>query len=106
MSLSQTIGLWQSLSIAAVLIVVSMAVSYYSAPSPAHAKSMGDMGVAYAPATTDLGKRLTPGEWLEYSPLLTIVISILGFGYLAREVMASGLGVLLDHVQKWRVAEK
>ena len=94
--LGQTIGLWQSLVVAAVLIFVSMAVSYWSAPSAAHAKSMNDMGVTYAPATSDLGKRLTPGEWLEYSPLLTIVICVLGFGYLAREVMTSGVGVLLD----------
>jgi short-chain fatty acids transporter len=94
--LSQTIGLWQSLLIAALLIVVSMIVSFYSAPSPAHAKSMSDMGVTYAPAINDLGRRTTPGEWLEYSPLLTIVICVLGFGYLAREVMASGFGVLLD----------
>jgi short-chain fatty acids transporter len=94
--LSQTIGLWQSLAIAAALIVVSMIVSYQSAPGPAHAKSMADMGVTYAPATNDLGRRVTPGEWLEYSPLLTIVICVLGFGYLAREVMASGVGVLLD----------
>ena len=94
--LSQTIGLWQSLLIAALLIVVSMVVSYYSAPGSAHAKSMADMGVTYAPATNDLGRRSTPGEWLEYSPLLTIVICVLGFGYLAREVATSGLGVLLD----------
>ena len=71
--LGQTIGLWQSLAIAASLIVVSMAVAYYSAPSDAHAKSMSDMGVTYAPATSELGRRMTPGEWLEYSPLLTIV---------------------------------
>ena len=79
-----------------MLIVVSMAVSFYSAPGAAHAKSMGDMGVAYVPATNDLGKRATPGEWLEYSPLLTIVICVLGFGYLANEVAANGAGILLD----------
>lgn len=94
--LNQTIGLWQSLVVAAALIVVSMFVAYYSAPSAAQAKSMADMGVTYSPATSDLGRRLTPGEWLEYSPLLTIVICVLGFGYLAREVMTSGIGVLLD----------
>jgi short-chain fatty acids transporter len=94
--LGQTLGLWQSLLIAGLLIVVSMAVSYYSAPSQAHAKSMADMGVAYAPATTDLGRRATPGEWLEYSPLLTIVVCVLGFGYLLREVIASGPSVLLQ----------
>ena len=94
--LSQTIGLWQSLVVAGLLIIVSMAVAFYSAPSAAHAKSMSDMGVTYTPATSDLGRRMTAGEWLEYSPLLTIVICVLGFGYLAREVAANGSSVLLD----------
>jgi short-chain fatty acids transporter len=94
--LSQTLGLWQSLLIAALLIVVSMAISFYSAPSAAQAKSMSDMGVTYAPATQAIGKRTTPGEWLEYSPLLTIVMATLGFGFLLREVLANGAGVLLQ----------
>jgi short-chain fatty acids transporter len=94
--LSQTLGLWQSVLIAALLIVVSMAISYYSSPSAAHAKSMGDMGVSYAPATNDIGKRTTPGEWLEYSPLLTIVVTVLGGGFLVREVMTNGPSVLLQ----------
>ncbi len=46
------------------------------------------MGVAYTPVHHDIGTQQTPGEWLEYSPLLTIVASVLGFGYLAREVGA------------------
>jgi short-chain fatty acids transporter len=94
--LGQTLGLWQSLLIAGLLIVVSMVVSFYSAPGEGHAKSMGDMGVTYAPATTDIGRRATPGEWLEFSPLLTIVVCGLGGGYLLREVMANGLSVLLQ----------
>jgi short-chain fatty acids transporter len=97
--LSQTLGLWQSLSIAAALILVSMGIAFYSAPGDSQARSMEDMGVAYTPATTDLGKRATPGEWLEYSPLLTIVLCTLGFGYLLREVLTSGPSILLqlDH---------
>ena len=97
--LSQTLGLWQSLLIAASLILVSMAVAFYSAPSATQARTMQDMGVTYTPATHDIGKRATPGEWLEYSPLLTIVLCVLGFGYLLREVIASGAAVLLqlDH---------
>jgi short-chain fatty acids transporter len=94
--LGQTLGLWQSLLIAGLLIGISMAVAFYSAPSVGHAKSMADMGVSYAPATSNLGRRATPGEWLEYSPLLTIVIAILGFGYLLREVLANGPSVLLQ----------
>ncbi len=97
--LSQTLGLWQSLLIAGVLIAVSMGISFYSAPGAAQARSMKDMGVTYTPATQDIGKRVTPGEWLEHSPLLTIVLCVLGFGYLVREVMTSGASILLqlDH---------
>ena len=94
--LSQTLGLWQSLVIAGALIVVSMAVSYYSAPPPSLAKGMAEMGVAYERVSHDIGTRHTPGEWLEYSPFLTIVIALLGFGYLAREVSLNGLGILLQ----------
>ena len=94
--LSDTLGLWQSYVIAAALILVSMAVAYYSAPPASQAKSMADMGVAYTPATQDVGHRETPGEWLEHSPLLTILVGGLGLGYLAMEVMTSGVGVLLD----------
>jgi short-chain fatty acids transporter len=94
--LGQTLGLWQSLVVAAVLIVVSMIVAFYSAPGGTHARTMSDMGVPYTPASNDIGKRTTPGEWLEYSPLLTIVACVLGFGYLAVEIRDKGLGVVLD----------
>jgi short-chain fatty acids transporter len=94
--LSQTLGLWQSLTIAALLIVASMAVAYYSAPGASQARTMEDMGVSYAPATNDIGRKEKPGEWLEYSPLLTIVVCTLGFGFLLREVIANGPSVLLQ----------
>ncbi len=94
--LGDTLGLWQSMVIAGSLILVSMAVAYYSAPPPAQARGMAEMGVVYAPAGQDAGRVEKPGEWLEYSPLLTIVICTLGFGYLAREVMTLGPGILLE----------
>ena len=94
--LSETLGLWQSMLIAAVLIVVSMAISFYSAPEDRDARGMQAMGVTYQPVTGDVGKRETPGEWLEYSPLLTLVICALGIGYLASRVGAAGPSVLLE----------
>ena len=94
--LTDTLLLWQSLLIAALLIVVSMLVSYYSAPPAVHARTMEDMGVTYTPATQPPSRRETPGEWLEYSPVLTVVICALGFGYLANAVATRGAGVLLD----------
>ena len=94
--LNQTLGLWQSLVVAAAIILVSMAIAYFSAPLPAQARSMEDMGVRYASATQNIGTRHTPGEWLEYSPFLTIVVSALGLGYFAREVMTAGPSVILE----------
>ena len=94
--LGQTLGLWQSAVIAATLILASMAIAYFSAPPPSQARSMADMGVTYAPAVRDTSTRQTPGEWLEYSPLLTIIVCALGFGYLVREVATAGASVVLD----------
>jgi short-chain fatty acids transporter len=94
--LSQTLGLWQSVTVAASIILVSMAVAFFSAPPAIQARGMMEMGVTYRPAAQDVGRVEKPGEWLEYSPLLTIVICALGFGYLAREVATLGPSVLLE----------
>ena len=69
-----------------------MVVSYYSAPAPAQARGMKDMGVVYAPAAQFAGRAEKPGEWLEYSPLLTIVTLRTRIRVLAREVATAGVG--------------
>jgi short-chain fatty acids transporter len=93
--LGETLGLWQSMTVAAVLIVVSMAVAYFSAPAPAEARGMAAMGVEIeSPGPAPKPER--PGEWLEYSPLPTLLICVLGIGYLAREIDAQGVRILLD----------
>jgi short-chain fatty acids transporter len=47
--LSQTLGLWQGMLIAAVLIVASMFVAVHSHPTPEYAREMQEMGVRYEP---------------------------------------------------------
>ena len=94
--LSQTLGLWQSLFMAAVLIVISMAICYFSAPASGQARTMQDMGVVYEPPSHDIGTATKPGEWLEYSPILTLLVCGLGLGYLALEVADSGPGIILE----------
>jgi short-chain fatty acids transporter len=94
--LSQTIGLWQSLLVAAVLIVVSMWIAFHSAPPESAARSMRAMGIVDAPVVARTAAIDKPGEWLEHSPLLTIVLCTLGFAYLGAEVVAGGPSVLLQ----------
>ena len=94
--LGSTLGLWQSLVVAAAIIVVSMVISYFSAPPASQAKGMAEMGVTYEPPRFNTGTRQTPGEWLEYSPFLTIVVCALGLGYMVREVATAGPAIILD----------
>jgi len=76
--LRQTIGLWQSQASALILIVVSMAIAYYSTPGERDARSIEDMGVT-VPDTKTVARRPTrPGEWLEHSPALTILVGSFG----------------------------
>jgi short-chain fatty acids transporter len=94
--LSQTLGLWQGMLIAALVMAVSTLISFYSHPASADARDMQAMGVKYQPMTPPIAKPEKPGEWLEYSPLLTVVVSFFGIAYLVREVADKGPGVILE----------
>jgi short-chain fatty acids transporter len=94
--LSQTLLLWQSMLTAAVIVLMSIAIAYYSAPAASHARTMADMGVKYEQLVIPKEAPEKPGEWLEHSPLLSIVVSLLGLGYLATEVASKGASIILD----------
>src|SRR5436190_22553856 len=47
--LTQTIFLWQSLALAAVLVALSVAIAYFSAPRDEDAKTAAAMGVTFEP---------------------------------------------------------
>ena len=94
--LSQTLGLWQSMTIAAALLLVSVTIAYSSAPGPEQARSMEDMGAVYEAASPPAGKPERPGEWLEYNPALTIFVAAMGLAYLVREAATKGASVLLE----------
>lgn len=90
--LAQTVFLWESIATAAILLLVSVIVAYWSAPKPAHAKTASDYGANFETINLDLEPRTKPGEWLEYSPILNILVSLLLFTYLANEFMTSPKG--------------
>jgi short-chain fatty acids transporter len=92
--LRPTLFLWQSITMAAALIVVSVAVAYFSAPSEASARTADDFGIQVeVPRQVD-EPRTKPGEWLEYSPLLTIFVSALVGWYLIDLFRSSPQGAL------------
>ncbi len=91
--LSATLLLWQSLAMAGILLAVSAGLAYLSAPAPEDARSM-DLGSEGPPAQDD--GPLRPGELLEHSPLLTLVLVGIGAAYLAQVVRAKGAGELLE----------
>jgi short-chain fatty acids transporter len=82
---AQTIFLWQSMAIAVVLIVVSMLLSVWSAPSGKNAVTAQMMAVSVDPQHSQVHKPERPGEWLEYSPLITLIVVALGGGWLVLE---------------------
>jgi short-chain fatty acids transporter len=81
---SQTIFLWQSIALTTVLIVVSLIICWFTAPSGVQARVAQDFG-GVDMSTPALQPRSRPGEWLEYSPLLSILIGLLGLGWLGYE---------------------
>ena len=86
---SQTIFLWQSLLLTAALIAVSIAVAYWTAPGDAAARGLEANTTAVdIPPPAPRNTRDRPGEWLEHSPLLTVLLSLLAFGWLAGEFAA------------------
>ncbi len=92
--LTRTLFIWPSLLTALVLIVVSTVVAYWSAPTPEHAKTAEDFGLRFEPVDTSLEPRQKPGEWLEYSPILTVLIAALLVWYLVDVFEKSPTGAL------------
>ncbi|MBZ0087124.1 MAG: TIGR00366 family protein [Thermomonas sp.] len=87
---TQTILLWQSVLMAAILIAASLLVCWLTAPTGAVARTAEnfvgatvDVETPPLPPAHESTRR--PGEWLEHSPLLVILLSLLGFGWLALE---------------------
>jgi short-chain fatty acids transporter len=94
--LRETIYTWQSLLMAAVLLIISVAVAYLFAPTGNSIRTATSFGVTLEPMVKPLEPRKTPGEWLEYSPVLTILICLIGFAYLGQTVAAKGPLAALD----------
>jgi short-chain fatty acids transporter len=88
---SETIFLWQSIALTAVLIVVTTWIAWLTAPRPSQARTAKDLGIALVPSFVAAPTRTRPGEWLEFSPWLNVLIAALGAVWLIHEFTAKGV---------------
>ena len=89
---SDTIFLWQSFVSVAIEMIVVTLVMWLATPPAAKAKTAAMLGVELPFDSRDdasavplaQGKGLTPGAWLEHSPILSLVLVAFGAIYLIR----------------------
>ena len=81
--LAQTIFTWQSCVCAVVLLLLSVAIAVFSCPPEERARTQEDFGIRYVPLTVEETEGpARPGEWLERSRLLTVLVGAIGIGAL------------------------
>jgi short-chain fatty acids transporter len=89
-----TIFLWQSLVAVLIEVVVVTTVMWLATPPAGRGRTARDLGIELGereiePPAIEAGA-LTPGAWLEHSPLLTWIIVSLGVAYLVRYFIQAG----------------
>ncbi len=99
--LRETIFLWQSLLLAAVLAAISVFVAWRSAPGDERAQTAAQLGIAPPPRRERATGRTRPGEWLEWSPLPNLFLALLGLLWLVPEVAARGLIAAISNLNTY-----
>lgn len=94
--MSQTIFTWQNLVMIIVLVILSVGISFWSAPSSDKAKTAEMAGIQYGEFEQVTGKAEKPGEWLEYSPILNLIIVAIGLVYIVNIIATKGPLAALD----------
>ena len=101
---TKTIFLWQSIFIAAAIMMVASAVAYFSAPESERAVTAENLGVDVTSCEPHMSLRRRPGEWLEYSPILTLLLMSLGCGWLLQELAAKSASVVISSLNTYNLA--
>ena len=95
-ALTETIFTWQSLLAAVIIFIVSLLIAYLTAPGAEEARTAEDYGIDLKPIAVELEPRKTPGEWFEYSPVVTVFICAIGFAYLINLIASQGAMKAMD----------
>ncbi len=87
----ETILLWQSLLLAVILIAVSTWTVWATVPDAAHTRTAEQLGIDVHQNIRASAPRSRPGEWLEFSPLLTVFIIALALAWLIEQLARNGV---------------
>ncbi|WP_341988676.1 TIGR00366 family protein [Azorhizobium sp. AG788] len=79
---SETILTWQNLVVTTAVTLLSAAICYFTAPPAGREVTAADLGVALDSDRIEPKKPTRPGDFLEFSPILTILIVLLAMGWL------------------------
>ncbi len=92
--LTQTLFIWANFWTILALTVVSVLIAYFSAPNPNRAKNAKAFGLSFDQLDVSVEPRQKPGEWLEYSPILIVIVGAILVYYLIHVFRTSPAGAL------------
>lgn len=100
--LSKTIFLWQSFSCVLIMMILVMILAWFLAPSDKKSVTADQLGITLKPFLEDHShsshvRRLRPGDFIENSPIITVLIVLLGTGYLVGH-FSSAEGSVFDRL--------
>lgn len=99
---SETIFLWQSVVITLALLVISVAIAILSAPGPGTAVTAEAMGIETSRKDAiDIPPPQQPGEWLEHSPILTILLALLALGWVVNEFVRQDWMIAISNLNTY-----
>ncbi|TCO24657.1 short-chain fatty acids transporter [Kribbella steppae] len=126
--LSDTIFTWQALVATLLVYVVGLVMAWFVAPGEDNSKTAEHLGIELRPligrgsaynGRREEGETRRPGDWIEHSPLFSLLIVLLGVVYLVRYFSGKSffnaldlntvnlilfLLALLLHWRPWRMA--
>lgn len=100
---SETIFTWQSLTMMVILAAVTTFICWKTAPAESVAVSAASLGVDLETESQPLPPRSRPGEWLEYSPLPSLLLVALGGAWLWNEFAAKGPALAISSLNTYNL---
>ncbi|QKE83715.1 TIGR00366 family protein [Arthrobacter sp. NEB 688] len=92
----KTIFTWQSMVSALVLIVLTTVIAWASCPRGASVRTAQDMGIDTEDLPDAPPVRERPGEWLEYSRVLPLLLGVITLGWLVGQLLEKSAVAVLS----------